>query len=141
MTIKNRYTLPCIDDMFDQLCATIVFSNIDLRSSYHQVRIKDEDILKTNFWTRYGHYEFVVMPFGLTNAPSIFMCLMNNVLHKYLDKLMVVFIDDILIYSKSKTEHEEHLKIVLQELREHQLMLNLVSVISLRIKYSTWAMQ
>ena len=99
----------------------LYFPKFDLRSGYHQVWIKDEDIFKTAFRTKYGHYEFVVMPFGLTNAPVVFMCLMNNVLHKYLDKFVVVFIDDILIYSKSKEEHEEHLKIVLQKLREHQL--------------------
>ena len=98
-----------------------MFSKIVLRSGYHQVRIKDEDIFKTAFRTRYGNYEFVVMLFGLTNAPAVFMCLMNNVMHKYLDKFVVVFIDDILIYSKSKEEHKEHLKIVLQELRDHQL--------------------
>ena len=125
--VKNRYPLPRIDDMFDQLRGSKVFSKIDLRSRYHQVIIKDEDIFKTTFRTRYafrtryGHYEFFVMPFGLTNTPVVFMCLMNNVMHKYLDKFVVVFIDDILIYSKSKEEYKEHLKIVLQELREHQL--------------------
>ena len=98
-----------------------MFSKIDLRSGYHQVRIKDEDIIKIAFRTRYGHYEFVVMPFGLTNTPDVFMCLMNNVMHKYLDKFVVVFIDDILIYSKTEEEHKEHLRIVLQELRDHQL--------------------
>ena len=102
MTIKKRYEFPCIDDLFDQLCGVILFSKIDLRSGYHEVWIKDEDIFKTTFRTRYGHYEFVVMPFGITNASTVFMCLMNDVLHKYLDKFMVVFIDDILIYSKSK---------------------------------------
>ena len=121
MNIKNRYPLPHIDDLFDQLRGATVFSKIDLRSGYHQVRIKDEDIFLTAFRTRYGHYEFVVMPFGLANAPTVLMCLMNNVMHKYLDKFVVVFIDDILNYSKPKEEHEEHLKIVLEELREHQL--------------------
>ena len=98
MTIKNRYLFPCIDDLFDQVCGATVFSKIDLRSRYHQVRIKYEDIFKTSFRIRYGHYEFVVMPFGLTNVPAVFMCLMNNVMHTYLDKFVVVFIDDILIY-------------------------------------------
>ena len=106
MTIKNRYPLPRIDDLFDQLRGATVFSKIDLRSRYHQVRIKDEDIFKATFRTRYGHYEFVVMPFRLANAPAIFMCLMNNAMHKYLDKFVVVFIDDILIYSKTEEEHK-----------------------------------
>ena len=114
MTIKNRYSFPRIDDRFDQLRIATIFTKIDLRSGYHQVWIKDEDIFKTNFRTRYGHYDFVVMSFGLTNAPTIFMCLMNNAFHKYLDKFVVVFIDDIIIYSKTKEEHEEHLKIILQ---------------------------
>ena len=97
MTIKNRYPLPCIDDMFDQLRGAMLFSKIDLRSGYHQVRIKDDDIFKTYFRTRYGHYEFVVMPFGLTNATVFFICLMNNVMHKYLDNFVVMFINNILI--------------------------------------------
>jgi len=125
MTIKNRYPLPRIDDLFDQIHGVTVFSKIDLRSGYHQVIIKGEDIFKTAFRTCYGHYEFVVMPFGLTNAPLSFMCLMNSVLSKYLDKFLIVFIDDILIYSKTREEHNEHLKIILQILREHELYANL----------------
>jgi hypothetical protein len=121
MSIKNKYRLPRIDDLFDQLRGDTIFSKIDLRSGYHQVTIKDEDIHKTTFRTRYGHYEFVVVPFGLTNAPTTFMCLMNNVLNKFLDRFVLVFIDDILIYSNTREEHEENLKLVLQVLREHQL--------------------
>ena len=121
MTIKSRYPFLRIDDLFNQIHGATIFSKIDLRSGYHQVRIKDEDIFKTAFRTRYGHYEFVVMPFRLTNTPATFMCLMNNVLSKYLDRFVVVFTDDILIYSKTKEEHDEHLKIILQVLREHQL--------------------
>jgi len=98
-----------------------VFSNIYMRSGYHQVRIKEEDIHKTTFQTRYNNYEFVVIPFGFTNAPTTFVCLMNSVLHPYLDKFFIVFIDDILIYSKNEEEHAEHLAIMLRFLREHQL--------------------
>jgi hypothetical protein len=107
--------------MFDQLGGAFIFSKINLRSGYHQVRIKGEDIHKNSFRTRYGHYDFMVVPFGLTNAPATFMCLMNNVLGKFLDKFVLVFIDDILIYSKNREEHEEHLRLMLQVLREHQL--------------------
>ena len=107
--------------MFDQFHGASVFSKIDLRSGYHQLKIKREDKPKSAFRTRYGHYEFIVMPFGLTNAPAVFMDLMNRVFHDYLDKFVVVFIDDILIYSKSAVEHETHLKLVLQRLLEKQL--------------------
>ena len=121
VTVKNKYPLPRIDDLFDQLGGCEFFSKIDLRSGYHQLRVKKEDIQKTAFKSRYGHYEFLVMPFGLTNAPAVFMDLMNRVFRPYLDKFVIVFIDDILIYSKSKAEHEQHLFIVLQTLREHLL--------------------
>ncbi|GKD30473.1 putative reverse transcriptase domain-containing protein, partial [Tanacetum coccineum] len=113
--MKNRYLLPRIDDLFDQLQGSRVYSKIDLRSSYHQLRVREEGILKTAFRTRYGHYEFQVMPFGLTNAPAIFMDLMNRVFKAYLDRFVIVFIDDILIYSKSRKEHEGHLKLILSE--------------------------
>jgi hypothetical protein len=119
VTVKNKYPLPRIDDLFDQLKDENIFSKIDLRSGYHQVRIKEEDISKTTFRTRYGHYEFIVVPFRLSNAPVVFMCLMNGVFREYLDKFVIVFLDEILIYSKSKEEHEHHLRMVLQLLREH----------------------
>ncbi|KAL0540047.1 hypothetical protein IC582_024275 [Cucumis melo] len=121
VTVKNRYPLPRIDDLFDQLQGATVFSKIDLRSGYHQLRIKDEDIPKTAFRSRYGHYEFIVMSFGLTNAPAVFMDLMNRVFREFLDTFVIVFIDDILIYSKTEAEHEEHLRMVLQTLRDNKL--------------------
>jgi hypothetical protein len=119
--VKNKYPLPRIDDLFDQLKYAKIFSKIDVRSRYHQVRIKDEDINKTTFRTRYGHYEFTVVPFGLSNAPTVFMCMMNGVFKDYLDKFVIVFLDEILVYSKSEEEHEQHMRMVLQVLREHQL--------------------
>ncbi|GJU21345.1 putative reverse transcriptase domain-containing protein [Tanacetum coccineum] len=121
LTIKNRYPLPRIDDLFDQLQGACCFSKIDLRSGYHQLRVREEDIPKTAFRTRYGHFEFTVMPFGLTNAPAIFMDLMNRVCKPYLDKFVIVFIDDILIYSKSEEEHEVHLKTILDLLEKEKL--------------------
>jgi hypothetical protein len=121
VTIKNKYRLPRIEDLFDQLRGSSVFSKIDLRSGYHQLRIQPLGIPKTTFITKYGLYEFTVMSFGLTNAPTFFMNLMNNVFMDYLDKFVVVFIDDILIYSQSEEEHVDHLKMVLQRLWEHQL--------------------
>ncbi|GJX49577.1 putative reverse transcriptase domain-containing protein [Tanacetum coccineum] len=121
LTVKNRYPLPRIDDLFDQLQGSSVYSKIDLRSGYHQLRVREEDIPKTAFKTRYGHYEFQVMSFGLTNAPAVFMDLMNRVCKPYLDKFMIVFIDDILIYSKNKQEHEKHLKLILELLKKEQL--------------------
>ncbi|GKE10571.1 putative reverse transcriptase domain-containing protein, partial [Tanacetum coccineum] len=120
LTVKNRYPLPRINDLFDQLQGSKVYSKIDLRSSYHQLRVHEEDIPKTAFRTRYGHYEFQVMPFGLTNAPAVFMDLMNQVCKSYLDRFVIVFIDDILIYSKCRKEHEGHLKLILKLLKEEE---------------------
>ena len=117
VTIRNRYPLPRIDELFDQLQGSRVYSKIDLRSGYHQLRVQESDVSKTAFRTRYGHYEFLVMPFGLTNAPTAFMDLMNRVFQLYLDRFVIVFIDDILVYSGIS----EHLRIVLQILRERQL--------------------
>jgi hypothetical protein len=121
VTVKNKYPLPCIDDLFDQMRGARVFSKIDLRSGYHQMKIRPSDIPKTAFSNRYGLYEFTVMSFGLTNAPAYFMNLMNKVFMEYLDRFVVVFINDILIYSKSDSDHEEHLRLVLQKLRDNQL--------------------
>ncbi|GJV10538.1 putative reverse transcriptase domain-containing protein [Tanacetum coccineum] len=121
LTVKNRYPLPRIDDLFDQLQGSSIYSKIDLRSGYHQLRVREEDIPKTAFRTRYGHYEFQVMSFGLTNVPAVFMDLMNRVCKPYLDKFVIVFIDDILIYSKSKKEHEEHLRQILKLLKKEEL--------------------
>ncbi|GKA91967.1 putative reverse transcriptase domain-containing protein [Tanacetum coccineum] len=121
LTIKNRYPLPKIDDLFDQLQGSQYFSKIDLRSEYHQLRVHKDDILKTAFRTRYGHFESTVMPFGLTNAPTVFMDLMNRVCRPYLDKFVIVFIDDILIYSMTKEEHEMHLGLILELLKKEKL--------------------
>ena len=121
VTIKNKYPLPRIDILFDQLTRARVFSKIDLRSGYHQIRIQPKDIPKTAFTTRYGLFEYLVMSFGLTNAPAHFTYLMNSVFMPELDKFVVVFIDYILIYSKNEEEHAQHLRIVLTHLREHQL--------------------
>jgi hypothetical protein len=114
-TIKKKYPLPRIDDLFDQLRGEKIFSKIDLRAGYHQVRIKEEEIHKMTFRTRYGHYEFVVVSFGLTNALDVFMRLMNGIFRNYLDKFVIVFMDDILIYSKFEEEHvKHHLRLILQ---------------------------
>ena len=121
VTIKNWYPLPKIDDFFDQLRGARVYSKIDLRTGYHQLRVREIDIPKTAFRTRYGHFEFTVMPFGLTNAPVAFMDLIHRVFQPYLDQFFVVFVDEILIYSQLEWEHEYHLRIVLQLLRGHQL--------------------
>jgi hypothetical protein len=121
LTIKNKYPLPHIDILFDQLAGVKVFSKIDLCSGYHQMKICPEDIPKIAFSTRYGLYDYLVMSFGLTNAPAQFMYLMNSVFMLELDKFVVVFIDDILVYSKNEEEHEQHLRFILQQLRDHQL--------------------
>jgi hypothetical protein len=120
VTIKNKYPLPRIDVLFDQLVGAKVFSKIDLRSGYHQIKIRASDIPKTALSTRYGLYEYLVMSFGLTNAPAYFMYLMNSVFVRELDKFVVVFIDDILVYSRNKDEHTMHLHIVLQRLHDHR---------------------
>jgi hypothetical protein len=121
VTVKNKYPLSRIDDLFDQLKDAKIFLKIDLGSGYHQVMIKDEDINKTTFRTRYGDYEFTVVSFGLSNAPVVFICLINGVFKDYLDKFVIVCLDDLLLYSKSEEEHEQHLRMLLQVLREHQL--------------------
>ena len=120
-TINNRYPLPRIDDLIDQLRGASVFSKIDLRLGYHQIRVKAEDIPKTAFRTRYGHYEYQVMPFGVTNAPTVFMDYMNRIFCPFLDSFVVVFIDDILVYSKTFEEHEKHLITILQILKDKEL--------------------
>jgi hypothetical protein len=121
VAIKNKYPLPRIDDLFNQLRGACVFSKIDLRSGYHQLKIRECDIPKTAFISRYDLYEYMVMSFGLTNAPAYFMYLINKVIMEYLEKFIVVFIDDILVYSRSEEEHEEHLHLALQKLGEHRL--------------------
>ena len=125
VTMKNKHLLPRIEDLFYQLKGAGVFSKIDLRSGYYQLRVKEVDVPKTAFRTQYGHCEFLVMPFGLTNAPATFMDLMNKVFRPYVDRFVVVFIDDILVYSKDAQEHEQHLRIVLETLREKRLYVKL----------------
>jgi hypothetical protein len=121
VTIKNKYLLSRIEDLFDQMKGASVSSKIDLRSGYHQLKIQESDIPKTAFRTRYRLYEYTMMSFGLTNAPAYFMYLMNKVFMEYLDRFVIVFIDDILVFSKTMEEHEEHLRLVLEKLRSNQL--------------------
>jgi hypothetical protein len=137
VTVKNKYPLPQIEDLFDQLRGASVFSKIDLRSGYHQLRIRPSDIPKTTFITKYGLYEFTVMSFGLTNAPIYFMYLMNSVFMDYFDKFVVVFIDD-LIYSQNEQEHEEHLRKVLRGYEIVSCMPSLASASSGSAKSCSW---
>ena len=137
MIVNNKYHLPRIDDLFDQIGGEKIFSKIDLRSGYHQVQVKDEDIHKNSFRTRYGHYEFVVMSFSLTNSPATFMNMMNNLLSKFLNRFVLVFIDDILVYSRNEVEHEDHIRNILKILKEHQLYAKLSNVIFIKRKHST----
>jgi hypothetical protein len=121
MTVKNKYLLPRMDELFDQLQGASYYSKLDLRQRYYQVKVKEEDIPKTAFNTRYGHIEFVIMPFGVTNAPTTFMNLMHPVFQSYLARFVVIFINDILVYSWDTQEHAEHLRLVLEKLREEKL--------------------
>jgi len=131
MTIKNKYLLPRIDDLMDQFHGASVFSKIDLRLGYHQILVKADDVQKTAFRSRYGHYEYVVMPFGVTNAPVVFIDNMNRIFRSFLDKFVVVFIDGILIYSRTQEEHAKHLRLVLRVIREKQFYAKLS-------KYEFW---
>ena len=120
-TVLNRYPMPRVDEILDRLQGARYFTRIDLRSGYHQIRVAESDISKTAFNTKFGHYEFTVMPFGLTNAPATFMKLMNEIFGEYLDEFLEVFLDDILVFSRTMEEHLVHLEKVLQKLREHKL--------------------
>ncbi|GKA70785.1 putative reverse transcriptase domain-containing protein [Tanacetum coccineum] len=138
LTVKNRYPLSRIDDLFDQLQELSIYSKIDLRSGYHQLRVRDEYIPKMAFRTRYGHYEFHVMPFGLTNALAVFMDLMNRVCKPYLDRFVIIFINDILIYSRSKEEHAEHLKLILELLKKEEFLQHILDQKELNMRQRRW---
>jgi hypothetical protein len=125
MTIKNKFPLPIMDELLDELAGTKFFSKLDLRAGYHQIRVRPEDELKTAFKTHHGHFQFQMMPFGLTNAPATFQCIMNSVFSPFLRKFIIVFLDDILVYSSSWSEHLQHLQLVLQKLRESQFFAKL----------------
>src|SRR4051812_46088169 len=136
--IKNKYPLPRINDLYDQLAGSSVFSKMDLRLGYHQIKIRNKDIPKTAFTTRYGLYEYTVVSFGLTNAPANFSRLKNSIFMEYLDKFVVVYLDDILIYSKNEEEHAEHLRLVLMKLREHRLYAKFVGKRSRKQKFRAY---